>query len=1126
MRGLIPIAAAVAIALAESSTVLVAQETTSSIRGNVTNATGDAVAGALVTIVHTPSGTTSTVTTGSGGTFNASGLRPGGPYMVTVAAAGFDAVIVDDLFLSVGQPLSLPLQLGGTYIEEISVIGKRVSMEMSSGPTTNFTRDKIEAVASVNHDIRDIARRDPFASFNPTNRGVTIAGQNNRTNRFSVDGVRFSDNFGLQQGGLPTVKGPVPFDAVEQMSVKIAPFDVSEGDFQGGSINVVLRSGTNEFEGNAFYAHTDDSLTGDEFRGTPVGLDFKSRNYGGFFAGPIIENKLFFATAYERTKAGDPANFGLPGAPTPVPNLTQEDLDNVAGIVSSVYGYDVGGVRRTLPEDDEKYTVKLDWNATDGQRLSYTLIKQNTYQQSTNSGGTGVTTPAAGVANSFLQLSSNSTHEPEKVTSHVLQLNSDWTSRYGTELRLNYRESSKIPSSLGASDMSQFQICLAETPVGSRNLCDAQPKPAVYAGVDLGSQADVVAQEQYGMEFVNRYDVGNHSVKALVGFSALEITNLFVLGSLGRYTFDSLEGLAARQADEFQWQFSIADSAYDLSLPHKQRLDSVAASFDYDQYTFGIQDSWDVLPNLNLNFGVRLDKYRMKDAPPENTYFIERYASLYPGLTNTKNIDGHSVLQPRIGFSWTPLADLRVRGGLGLFNGGSPDVWLGNIFSVAGVYTNTMVLTRSADGSTCNANAVAAEAAGYTVAEICAAALDNVTGKGTELPANTVLVDYLKATAGTASPVNVLDPDFSTPTSWKASVSVDYTKDFPRLGDGWNFGFDIYKSQVKKGLAYKDLRLEDSGNRTPDGRIIYRYLPAAGPLTTAGVDLLLYNTDLGESTITVARVGKSWDNGISANLSYTHQNVKSVSDMLSSGSGLTGGTTGNGSYSAAPSALDPNVAVYGTSFYEIEHSLKFNLDFSKVIFGDNVTRVSLYWERRSGTPYSLTMSNGGGNRSLFGLFNTSGTNQRYLLYVPDVSAIDADPRVTYANPAVYESLRDYVLANGLPQGEIIGKNTMRSPDYSKVDLHVEQELGGGRFNIYADFENLMNLIDDDYGTFRYYNPLSPVVGVSCVGVPSSSYGTGAACPQYSYDSFNAPVLQNGDSRISLWNVRMGFRVRF
>ncbi len=129
-------------------------------------------------------------------------------------------------------------------------------MTLSAGPSTSFTRDDIEGITSVQRDIRDIAKQDPFAAFNPTTRGVSIAGQKHRTNRFSVDGVRFSDNFGLNQGGLPHTRGPVPLDAVEQMSVKIAPYDITEGDFQGGSINVVMRAGSNDFDGSVFYTYT------------------------------------------------------------------------------------------------------------------------------------------------------------------------------------------------------------------------------------------------------------------------------------------------------------------------------------------------------------------------------------------------------------------------------------------------------------------------------------------------------------------------------------------------------------------------------------------------------------------------------------------------------------------------------------------------------------------------------------------------------------------------------------------------------------------------------------------------------------------------------------------------------
>ncbi|MEJ0099622.1 MAG: hypothetical protein WDO12_07745 [Pseudomonadota bacterium] len=199
----------------------------------------------------------------------------------------------------------------------MSVTGSK-SLSLTAGPTTTYTREDIEGIPSVQRDIRDIVKQDPFASFNPSIRGVNIAGQNNRTNRFAVDGMRYSDNFGLKQGGLPT-KGPVPLDAVEQLSVKIAPYDITEGDFQGGSINVVMRSGSNRYTGSVFYTYNSDALTGDKSRGIPVDLDFTSKNWGVFASGPILENKLFFALAYEDLKAGRSGRLRPGGRTQPHP---------------------------------------------------------------------------------------------------------------------------------------------------------------------------------------------------------------------------------------------------------------------------------------------------------------------------------------------------------------------------------------------------------------------------------------------------------------------------------------------------------------------------------------------------------------------------------------------------------------------------------------------------------------------------------------------------------------------------------------------------------------------------------------------------------------------------------------
>ncbi len=1087
-RGRLSTSIAMAVAMA-CTTAAYAQETTSSIRGNISASSGT-VAGATVTIIHTPSGSTKTSVTGAGGTYSTSGLRPGGPYTITVKAAGFPDVTLSDVFLSVGEPLSLPITLGGGSagsVEEITIVANQIMGDLSAGPSTTMNRVDIEGVASVNRDIRDIARRDPFASFNPITRGVSIAGQNNRTNRFAVDGVRFSDNFGLQQGGLPTTRGPVPLDAVEQMSVKIAPYDITEGDFQGGSINVVLRSGGNDFSGSTFYTFTDDSFTGDKTRGRPVNLNFESKTWGGFLSGPIIEDKLFFAVSYEELDETNPASFGLAGAPNVVPNLSQSQLDNVASIAKSVYNYDTLGIRSVLPETDQKFTVKLDWNINDSHRLSYTAIKQEGYLQSPGTGSNSPVSPS-------LNYTSYATNEPEEVSSQVLQLNSDWTNDFSTEARLNFRDYAKVPSSLGEGGFAEFQVCLDPVSAGAIFQCAQTGTPRLFMGTERFSQADVVKQDQYGAELVARYELGDHSLKAQVAYSGVEITNVFVNAALGVYYFDSIDAFQKKQASQLTWQYSITGD-----------LKDVIASFDYDQYTYSLQDSWTLSDTVNLTYGVRADMYKMDDKPPLNNFFQARY-----GMPNNVNIDDNLVIQPRISMTWSPTDRLTIRAGTGLFNGGAPDVFLGNSFSVAGVFGNTLnQITRTPGGTGC-ANGTAATAPALP-ADVCAAALDNISGRGITKLAP--LANFLSTNIGALSgaPVNAMSGDFELPSTWKANVTFDYVADLGALGDDWNLGLDIYRGWVNEAALYTDLRLTKAGV-DPLGNPIYADTFTRG----TNNDLLMSNTGQGSSAVYVARIGKEWESGFSASINYAYSDIRSLSDM---GTALSGGTTASGTYGASP-MIDANFPLYGRSSFEIRDNFKLSLDYSHAFFGDYMTRVSLFGEYRSGTPYSLTM-NSPGARSLWG---TTGSSNRYMLYVPDVSSSTADPAVRFANQATYEAFRNYVVGAGLAQGQTVDKNSLKSPDYFKVDVHLEQEipapfLPDARFKIFADLENLLNLIDENYGAFRYFDPLTNVVNVAC-GVTS-----GSNCSQFTYSNFQAPVLQT-QNRIGLWSVRLGARFEF
>lgn len=1098
MRNLFTASAVSAIAIMCAAPAL-AQETTASIRGSVT-ANGVAVTGASVIVTHVPSGTRTTSTTGSDGAFGASGLRVGGPFTVAVTAPGYSDTTITDIQLVAGQPLRLPIELEAAG-QEIVVTGARAgAINLAAGPSTTLSREAIEGVASVNRDIRDIVRRDPFATIDPgQSRGVIIAGQNARLNKFSVDGQRFSDNFGLNVGGLPTARGPVPLDAIEQLSVKIAPFDISEGDFQGGAINIVLRSGTNRLTGSGFYTFNSDKLTGDRTRPSvtnPTGrinLDFKSRNYGGFLSGPIIKDTLFLAVSYEHLKEGTPIQIGTAGFPSVVPNLTDAQISAVSGIAQSVYNYNTLGVQASTVEIDEKWTVKADWNVMDGQRLTATWI----HNDSNNSSTAGFSSTAA--ASPALGLQSNNYNRPEKVDSYVAQLNSDWSDNFHTEIRGNFRKYDLTPVPFGEFNFAQFQVCLDPTATLQQNgaantnatLCSqgssAAPGAArLYFGPDQFRHFNYVRTEQYGADVTARWEYGDFSMKANAAWSHLTVANAFTQNAFGNYYFDSVADLQARRAGSVTLNGSITGNLLDT-----------LASFEYDQYTIGGQAAWDPSPNLNVTVGARTDLYGGITPPALNQSFLNRY-----GFSNRSVINGKMVIQPRLGVTWTPAPRLRLKGGFGLFAGGSPDVFLGNSYSVSGVFANSVTITRNLNGVGCQ---------GGISDALCNAALTNVTGRNF----NSLLTDYLRTNTGSLSvaATNSMDQDYHMESTYKASFSADYTPDFGgSFGRGWSIGGDVYYGFVNYAPIYQDLRLRVIGT-TPDGRPRYASLTP----TSANTDLFLTNTRMGHSLVAVARIDKSFDFGLSVGGSYTFQDVKDVSSM--------NGTTGSGTYGQNP-VIDANKAAYGTSIYQIRNSFKVHFDFDHAFFGDYKTRFSLFGERRSGIPYSLTMNDSVQTLSHGQVFGASGSSNRYLLYVPNVASQTADPLVSYDSTATYTAFSNFVTANGLKQGSTVKKNSRTGAYFNKVDLHVDQEIplplvSTGRIKLFADIENVLNLIDRDWGSLRQvaFPYLASVVNVSCATF------SGNNCTQYRYSNFANPNVDN-QGRVSLYAIRVGAKVEF
>ena len=1078
-----------------------AQETTASIRGQVT-AGNAAVGNASVVVTHVPSGTVSRTSTDGEGNFSASGLRVGGPYTIAVSSSGFEPFTVTDVQLQAGEPLRVPIELAAAAAqgEEIVVTASRAgARERSTGPITTMNRTEIEGVASINRDIRDLARRDPFVTMDLTNsRTIEIAGNNGRLNRFSVDGVQFSDDFGLNNGGLPTSRGPVPFDAIEQFSVKVAPFDISEGDFQGGAINVVLRSGTNRLRGNGFISYSDDTLTGGSTRDQDINLEFDSKQYGGVVSGPIIKDRLFFMLGFEKLKESDPFDDGVgSGFANQVPGITLETIGAVSDIAQSVYSYDTLGLIQNAVEQDQKIVAKLDANITDNHRASLTYIRNEgtqQFQQNT------FLTPQFAIG-----LQSNGYEAAEDVETGVFQINSDWTDAFSTELRASHRDYVRGQNPFGGREFAQFEVCTDPTSVnsGSSNSATSCGSTRVFFGPDISRQTNEFNSKNLSIDLTPRLELGAHSLKGLIAYTKTDTFNLFIQRSLGAVYFDSLADFENRRANSVRLGGAV---------PSLDPNDA-AANFTTENITLGLQDDWSINDQLQVTAGLRYDMYGSDDVPPLNQNFLDRY-----GFDNRETFDGRGFLQPRFGFNWTPADRLIVRGGTGVFGGGTPDVFISNSFSNTGLLTNDITVNRqNPSGSPAGTTPVCSVPMTTPDRAAICAVLNDVTG--TEFP--TAFTNFLATNTATLrlAPTNAIDPDLDIASQWRSSLSLNYEANLPYLGDGWLLGADLLYSKVLNAYQWTDIRSVPIGT-LPDGR--NRYGPINGEATN-NQDLLMTNETRGRSIIGVLRLAKRWDFGLSFDGSYTRSDVKDTNALTSS---TAGSLYGNNAFD------DPNRAAYGRSIYEIRDQFKFDLDYRRSFFGDLETRVSLFGEYRSGRPFSLTALDRTSNQRL-AVYGTNGNGGRVLLYVPELN----DPRVVFGastvNGVTTTAQQAEAQFNALVQdlglakyrGEVVPKNSQTSPDFFKVDLHMSQELpayvGGSKVKLFFDLENALNMLNKNWGSLRQvsFPYTAPIVTVECAAL------SGTNCTQYRYSRVEAPnVTLSG--RQSLWQIRAGARLSF
>lgn len=1044
--------------------------TTSAIRGNIVDGNGNSVAEASVVVKDLRTSVERTYSSNASGTFYAGNLPVGGPYKVTVN--GNRSITVQSIAL--GDIYNLTVNMQSQKMEEVIAYGSASEVgDTTSGPSATFSRYDLENAVAFDRDITEVYTFDPRISLDQDGQSINCGGKNPRFNSVTLDGISQNDIFGLNANGYSAATGmPFPFDAVEQVSVELAPFDVTFGGFSACNINSVTKRGSSEWEATVFYEYTDDGLRGETIDGeadvtTP---DYDETKWGVSVGGPIIQDKLFFFGSYE--KSDEPRfigqGFNGSGIGTERDWLTKENFDLITNIANDVYNYSPGGAPSDGTQENEKYMLRLDWNINEDHSLALIYAYFDGFQDRASDGDSG----EFEFANHFYVKGS----ETETTTAI---LSSQWTDAFSTEIFLSNNTIDDLQQTRGPGDFGDFQISVN----GRDNV--------VYLGADDSRQANDLFNETDFFKLVGTYLVGDHVITAGYERQERETFNLFVQHSRGgEWDFfddsssndpacaaltsqgraDDTLGLGCRTSGIDKFQLGTPSRIYYGSGGGSNVAADAGANFTNVETSLYLQDEWYLADyDLTVTYGLRYETFESSDTPK----FNQNFADANGGLRNDANIDDLDSLMPRIGFEWDASEKLSVRGGFGLYSGGNPLVWISNSYSNDGI-TNVQERLNNFGGLSVLNGEIPLTAGG--------------PGRGVPQ----VLFDEIAATSvtsGSTRRVVLLDPSYEQPSEWKFAVGATY--DLP-WGDV-QMDVDWLHSETKDAAIYIDLS-QEVVDTTILGQPIYDFVNGSD-------NLMLTNArDTPSSDVLSISFQKDFDFGLDVFIGYAFSDTEDVSPMTSS---VAGSNFDN------LATLDINDPGVGASNYANPHRFTFKLVYAKEFFAGLRTRFSLFGTAAEGQPQSFVMS--GSDLEGDGFFG------RHLLYVPT----DAnDPNVVFEDGFDQAGFFAFVGDNDLSRGGFVDRNETNAKWSYRMDFRFDQELptfvDEVKGKVFLKIFNLSNLINDDWGKANDNQFFSQRV----VNASIDDQG------RYVYERFSHRTVTDLNENRSLWEARLGIEFSF
>ncbi len=795
-----------------------AVETTSDLKGS-------AAAGAEVTITNTSTGASVTVTADSSGNFYALNLQPGGPYTVSSSASTVNGVL-----LTVGKTSVVSL-VGSDAVEDLVVTGSAITAaETTFGPSSVFSSTDLANAASYDRDIKQLLATNPNLYIAEDNENALVCmGQNSRINGLTVDGIALNDTFGLNANGYPAERMPFSYDAIDQVVVEFAPYDVQYGGFSACVVNAVTKSGGDTTSGNFFVEITNDSLTGDTVDHGKVTIpSYDEVKYGFTVGGKVPVNQdINYFVAYEKYDDQDLGEYGYAGSgmPSELPWLSKADYDRIVQIANDVYGFDPGGLPGALDSESEKLLVKLDYYVSDKTRAVFTYNYSD-----------GFTNQASDASPTEFEFSNHFYKRGNELNAYMLQVFSS-IGDINTTLKAGYKKLDNTQVGLGGS-FGDFQIS------------GVNGGKVYLGGTDDSRQNNKLNYETTTFSYVGDLVRGDQLLTFGIEYEDNEVFNMFMQESIGgEWDFVSI--------DAYEQGFVRFDFQNTTTLVPEE----ASKVWTYDITTLFVQNKVQLTDNYEVTVGMRYESYGVPEAPLANPDFAATY-----GYTNALTFDGEELFLPRIGFNYTPSDSVRVYGGFGAFAGGNPAVWFSNQYSNNGITiqdgdgdyslftsADTAFSGRTYSATTqCDPLTGAASTAGYGYSVPCGAIADVQAG-------------------GASGDTNSMDPNFELPIVHKLSIGA--SKDYD---NGVNVTVDYMRSSTKKPFLIQNLANTDDGTVNNLGYTV---------VTASGCCVGDYSlTNSGKTPVTEVMsisVSKSYDN-VDLYAGYTHMNAEDVHPMTSS----------------------------------------------------------------------------------------------------------------------------------------------------------------------------------------------------------------------------------------------------